>query len=224
MTNIDPTRNTKEHIMILTKAEQELVSIGASVGAGCHPCLEYHVAEAAKVGLAQAAVLQAIADAECVKRSAYNELAVRGRELLGEAAELPPSCCDDTSVAKEFVSVGSAVGANAVIQLRKHIDQARSVGIDNTQLGAAVEVARNVQRHAGEVTAGEAERLTRAVSASHAPIFLTPTASLASSEESCGAGCSCHAEEAASQSEAGACCGAEAQVAVTASAGQGKCC
>ncbi|MEX2374922.1 MAG: carboxymuconolactone decarboxylase family protein, partial [Dehalococcoidia bacterium] len=61
--------------MTLTKAEQELVAIGASVGAGCHPCLEFHLREGAGAGLETAILIQAVADAECVKRSAYNELA-----------------------------------------------------------------------------------------------------------------------------------------------------
>ena len=210
--------------MTLTKAEQEMVAIGASVGAGCHPCLEYHLAEAATAGIAQPDALQAVADAECVKRSAYNELAVRGRELLGEAAELPPSCCDETSVAKEFVSVGSAIGANSVAQLRKHIDQARGVGIDNAQLNHAVEIARNVQRHAAEATAQEAELLTRPLSAGHAPVFLTASAVAPSSEESCGAECGCHSDEGASKAEATACCGEEMAVPVVAGSSAGKCC
>jgi AhpD family alkylhydroperoxidase len=211
--------------MTLTKAEQELVAIGASVGAGCHPCTEYHLAEGAKAGLAQSEMMQALADAECVKRSAYNELAVRGRELLGEAAELPPSCCDDTSVAKEFVSVGSAVGANSIAQLRKHIDQARGVGIDLTQLAHAVKIAQNVQRHAAEATAKEAALLTQVVSRGHAPVFLTGSASAASSEEGCGAECGCHAEEAKSQADAGGCCGDEMAVPVVAGAKSAeKCC
>jgi AhpD family alkylhydroperoxidase len=210
--------------MTLTPAEQELVAIGASVGAGCHPCLEYHLAEAARVGLAQSDMIQALADAECVKRSACNELAVRGRELLGEAAELPPSCCDDTNITKELVSVGSAVGANSVAQLRKHVDQAHGVGIDAAQLNHAVEIARNVQRHAAEFTAREASLLTQTVSRGHAPVFLTATASVPAGEESCGADCGCHSEESASAAEAGPCCGEEIAVPVVAGNVPGKCC
>lgn len=210
--------------MTLTKAEQELVAIGASVGAGCHPCTEYHLAEAAKAGLGQSEMLQALADAECVKRSAYNELAVYSRELLGEAAELPPSCCDDTSIAKELVSVGSAVGANSIAQLRKHVEQARAIGIDLSQLNHAVEIARNVQRHAAEFTAKEAALLTQVVSRGHAPVFLTGSAPAAASEEACGSDCGCHSAQAAPEA-AGACCGDEMAVPVVAGAKAAeKCC
>ena len=214
--------------MTLTKAEQELVAIGASIGAGCHPCLEYHLHEGAAAGLEPAILMQALADAECVKRSAYNELAVYGRELLGESADLPPSCCDDTSVTKEFVSVGSALGANSVAQLRKHIDQARGVGIDLTQLKHAIEIAQNVQRHAAEGTVREAELLTQAVGAAHAPVFLMASP-LSVGEQSCGTDCGCHTAESADSSEAAACC-AESTAAVPvgttagAASAPGKCC
>ena len=207
--------------MTLTKAEQELVALGASVGTGCHPCTEYHLVEAEKVGLGRDVLLQAIADAECVKRSAYNEFAVRGRELLGEAADLPPSCCDDTNFAKEFVSLGSAIGANSVAQLRKHVDQARSVGIDLAQLSHAVEIAQNVQRHAAEFTAKKAALLTQSVSRSHAPVFLTVDAVAPKDEASCGTDCGCNAEQSAAQ----ACCGEEMTIPVGAGAQPaGKCC
>jgi AhpD family alkylhydroperoxidase len=209
--------------MTLTHAEQELVAIGASVGAGCHPCLEYHLKEGARAGLEAAVLSQALADAECVKRSAYNELAVRGRELLGEAAELPPSCCDETSLAKEFVSVGSALGANSVAQLRKHVEQARGVGIDSAQLSHAIEIAGNVQRHADENTVREAGLLTQVVSATHSPVFLNaPTAG--ADQEACGADCGCHEEQESSVARGGACCGEDAVPVVAGSRAAGKCC
>ena len=104
--------------MTLTKAQEELIAIGASIGAGCHPCLEYHLSEASKAGLAQSDLLQALADAECVKRSAYDELSVRGRELLAVEAELPPSCCDETNAMKEFVSQ-----ADQILDRMLHIEE-----------------------------------------------------------------------------------------------------
>jgi AhpD family alkylhydroperoxidase len=176
----------------LTATETELVAIGASIGAGCHPCLDYHLQEGSKAGLGRETLLQAVADGECVKRSAYNELAVRSRELLGEAADLPPSCCDDTNAIKEFVSVGSAVGANSVAQLRKHIEQARTVGIDEAQLIQAIEIAGNVQRHAGAATAREAEALTGVLAQGHSPVFLSAPASQVG-QDACGADCACNA-------------------------------
>ena len=36
---------------MLTPADRELVGIGASIGAGCHPCLEYHLDAGSSAGL-----------------------------------------------------------------------------------------------------------------------------------------------------------------------------
>jgi AhpD family alkylhydroperoxidase len=185
--------------MNLNEQQRELVAIGASIGAGCHPCLEHHLGEAARLGLAQPDLLQAVADAECVKRSSYNELAARGRELLGESAELPPSCCDETSVMKEFVSVGSAVGANSVAQLRKHIDQARGVGIGAEQIELAVRIAESIQRHAAEVTAKAAAGLLQPAkqrSSNTDPQWLIPAAVTPASDSDCGSDCVCREESA----------------------------
>jgi AhpD family alkylhydroperoxidase len=187
----------------LTRTEQELIAIGASVGAGCQPCLEYHLSEGGQAGLSKAELLQALADAECVKRSAYNELAVRGRELLAMAADMPPACCDDTSVMKEFVSVGSAIGANSLIQLRKHIDQARGVGIGNAQLSEAIEIARNVQKHAAEGTAREANLLAATSTPSFEPVFLSAPFADAASEQCCGPECECNSEAVQSNIQTG---------------------
>jgi hypothetical protein len=214
--------------MTLTLAEETLVSIGASVGSGSHSMLARSLAKGAEVGLDAAALLQAIADAECVKRSAYNELAVAAREFLGQTAELPPACCDDTSVAKEFVSVGSALAANAPLQLQKHIEQARGVGIEGDRLTSAIRIAEAVQRQAAEATLGEAEDLTEAPAPpAAAPIFLmaTPPA-----EEVCGPDCGCASEltePAAANAEP--CCGNSAATpamvaAAPVTATQGKCC
>lgn len=40
-----------EHAETLTVERKELVAVGASVGAGCHPCVHYHPKGGAKAGL-----------------------------------------------------------------------------------------------------------------------------------------------------------------------------
>lgn len=210
-------------MMTLTSAEQELVAIGASVGAGCHPCTEHHLKEGSRAGIRREELLQALADAECVKRSAYNELVVASRAHLGESAELPPSCCDDTNIAKEFVSVGSAVGANSVAQLAKHLEQARGVGLTGEQLTEAISIARNVQHHAAEFTAREAVRLGQYQAATKAPIFLTGEPVAVTEENACGADCACRETDTMTPSQ-NACCGDDLAVPVVAGTTSNKCC
>jgi AhpD family alkylhydroperoxidase len=210
--------------MKLTHAQQELVAIGASVGSGCHPCLTYHLAEAARAGLAREAIFQALADAECVKRSAYNEQAVLGRELLNEEAELPPSCCEDTSAEKEYVSLGSAIGANSIAQFQKHAGQAQQVGIDPAAIAEAVTIARQVQARAAEITAEESARIASEAPPKHAPVFLTADVVSAGSEEACGDDCACNEAPAAAETASACGCGEDERVPVVAGTAPGKCC
>ncbi|WP_322794952.1 carboxymuconolactone decarboxylase family protein [Tepidiforma sp.] len=198
----------------LTPAERELAALGASIGAGCFPCTEYHLRAGREVGLDSAALLQAIADAECVKRSGAEELSVHARRELGQPAEVGPGCCNDTNRAKEFVSIGAAVGANALLQLRKHIGQALGLGITPAEIEAAVEAAREVQRHAAGVTAREVSRLL----AEPVRVVSAPAGS------ECGPDCGCHDAQAPAPAEAAsACCGGEVAE-VGAAAERGGCC
>lgn len=209
--------------MNLTRAEQELVAIGASVGAGCHPCLNYHMAEGERAGIQREALFQAVADAECVKRSAYNEQAVFARELLGEKAEMPAACCEDTNVPKELVSLGAAVGANSVAQFQKHADQAGNLGIESERIALAVEAARKVQARAAEITSTEAAQTPAGATATHEPIFLGAEAPATGDNEDCGPGCDCHEVPAAS-AETGCCGTSEAVTPEPVTAGARPCC
>ena len=129
----------------LSEHQRALVGIGACVGSGCFSCLDYHVARARTVGLDDAAILRAIEDAECVKRSAYDETAAHARKVLGLAVQPPPDCCSEDSLEKELVWLGSAVGASAVLQTRKHLDAARAQGITDEQIANVVALATQAQ-------------------------------------------------------------------------------
>ena len=159
---------------MLTPADRELVGIGASVGAGCQSCLEYHLDAGSRAGLGEAGLLKAIEDAECVRRSASGQLSALGRQRLGQVAELPADCCDTSDRAKELAAVGAAVAANSQANLEKHLAAAQLVGLSTRELEEAVRLARAVQRRSAEILAEEATRLlarpeptvTEAVSAS----------------------------------------------------------
>ena len=45
---------------MLTPADRELVGIGASIGAGCQPCLGFHLDAGSRAGLDEVALLKAI--------------------------------------------------------------------------------------------------------------------------------------------------------------------
>ena len=83
--------------MLLEQTEKELVAIGASVGAGCRPCIEHHVMAAREVGLSESELADAVDAAFALRTQATALFAGRVRELLGGSAsalEPPPSATD----------------------------------------------------------------------------------------------------------------------------------
>ena len=175
---------------MLTPADRELVGIGASIGAGCHSCLEFHLHAGSRAGLGQEGLLKAIEDAECVRRSASGQLSALGRRSLGMAAELPADCCDTSDRAKELAAIGAAVAANSRANLEKHIAAATLVGVSARELDEAVRLARAVQRRSEEILAEEATRLL----ARPEPVVAEP----APVSPGCGPDCGCGGTAAAS--------------------------
>lgn len=67
----------------LTPRERELVALGAAMGSNCVPCIEHHVPEARKAGLADAQIAEAIRLADAVRQ-------VPARKVLDAAVALLP--------------------------------------------------------------------------------------------------------------------------------------
>ena len=53
---------------------RELIAIGASITANCHPCLEYHVAKARENGAEEEEIKEAIAVGKIVRKGAAGEM------------------------------------------------------------------------------------------------------------------------------------------------------
>ncbi len=71
-----------------SRAVEELVAIGAALGANCESCLAYHFGEARKAGVSRDDIALAIATARKVKEAAAGEIAkVAGRHLASAATE-----------------------------------------------------------------------------------------------------------------------------------------
>ncbi len=73
-----------------TSRPDELVALGASVGANCHPLLEQHIAGALKQGLTASQVRSAIKMAEIVQQHAADITAGKAAAFI-EAAGLNPA-------------------------------------------------------------------------------------------------------------------------------------
>lgn len=72
-------RNSK----ILDGNIKELIAIGASVSANCHPCIKYHIAKAREMKIDEAEIRQAVEVGRMVRKGAADQM----DELLEELSK-----------------------------------------------------------------------------------------------------------------------------------------
>jgi len=65
---------------------KELVAMGASAAANCHPCIEHHLAECDKLEIPRDEVLEAVRVGLMVNHGAERAVRKHTRKLLGEIA------------------------------------------------------------------------------------------------------------------------------------------
>lgn len=64
---------------------KELVAMGASAAANCHPCMDYHLAKCDELGIDREEVAEAVKVGLMVNRGAESAIRKKTRELLGES-------------------------------------------------------------------------------------------------------------------------------------------
>jgi len=62
---------------------KELIAIGASVSANCHPCVKYHIAKAREMKIDEAEIQQAVDVGQMVRKGAAGQM----DELLEELSK-----------------------------------------------------------------------------------------------------------------------------------------
>ena len=78
---------------------KRLIAVGASVGANCHPCLEYTVGKALEAGVDRDDIMEAVNVAKAVRQGAASSMDKLALKLIRDS--LPPtslgaetcSCC-----------------------------------------------------------------------------------------------------------------------------------
>jgi 4-carboxymuconolactone decarboxylase len=68
----------------LSKKEQELAAIGASIASNCIPCIEHHIAEARKAGLSDEQIKEAVRLADRVRRVPARKVMETAYAILGD--------------------------------------------------------------------------------------------------------------------------------------------
>ncbi len=62
---------------------KELVAMGASAAANCHPCMDHHLAQCDRLGIDREEVAAAVAVGLMVNQGAEKAIRKKTRELLG---------------------------------------------------------------------------------------------------------------------------------------------
>ena len=175
----------------LSSEQKELVAVGASVGAGCQPCVSHHLKAGAKAGLDGEQLLAAVTSAERVTAEAAVAMGDHARAKLGSSVTVPALM---SRLEEALASLGAALGANDVTNIERQLRAAAELGASRPQLQQAIETAHTVQENAARIHLREAERLLDAVAPAVAE-------NEAESSGGCGCGANDETETAAAEAE-----------------------
>ena len=171
----------------LSTEQKELVAVGASVGAGCQPCLSHHLNVGAQAGLGGEQRLAAVVSAERVSAEAAVAIGDHTRATLGTDVSSPALL---SRLEEALASLGAALGANDATNIERQLRAAADLGASRAQLQQAIDTAHTVQENAARIHLREAERLLDTAAT-------TVTAKTDSQhEEGCGCGASNETQEA----------------------------
>ena len=173
----------------LSSEQKELVAVGASVGAGCQPCVSHHLKAGAKAGLDGEQLLAAVTSAERVTAEAAVAMGDHTRAKLGSSVTAPMSRLEEA-----LASLGAALGANDVTNIERQLRAAAELGASRPQLQQAIETAHTVQENAAPIPLRVAPRLLDAVAPAVAE-------NEAESSGGCGCGANDETETAAAEAE-----------------------
>ena len=127
---------------MLRPLEKELVFFGASVAAGCKPCMDYHIDQLRVARADDEEIRQAIADAAHVRSSAQQIMESYGLALTGIAREVDtPDLPGEMTRIRALVCTAAAFALNCTSNLEKHIAQARALGVTDAEVSSVLKAA-----------------------------------------------------------------------------------
>jgi AhpD family alkylhydroperoxidase len=151
----------------LSEQEKELVGLGASVGAGCHPCVDHHLKAAKKADLDDDRLRTAITSAQLVAAQAADDLALHVQRQL-DVDDLTPAA--PAAIDMELAALGAAIGANDRTNIEGHMTAAAALGVTRSQLQQAIDVANSVQTNASAIHLRAAQRMLDEVAPAQTPV------------------------------------------------------
>ncbi len=172
----------------LSLQAREFVAVGASVGAGCHPCVTHHLKAGTGVGLGAQALVAAIMAAERVTADSSARMAQHARRQLPE--QTASGGAGGTVRAATLAALGAAVAANSMPNIERYLAEAAELDVSHDERADAVNVAQNVQQNAARIHAQRTERLL------DVPQEAAPAqAAAAGQADECAEACACHDED-----------------------------
>ena len=80
---------------MLDDRTKELIAIGCSVAANCHPCVKYHVGKAREMSVEGEAINEAVAIGRMVRKGAAGEMDKLLADLTGQPLPRPRNCSEN---------------------------------------------------------------------------------------------------------------------------------
>jgi AhpD family alkylhydroperoxidase len=140
----------------LSLQQKEIVAVGASIGAGCHPCVAHHLKAGATAGLEGEQLLAAATSAERITAEAAVLMADHVRAKIGATVTTPAML---TPLEETLAALGAALGANDAAAIDLQMRAAADQGASRSLLRQVIETAKTVQENAGRIHVREAERV-----------------------------------------------------------------
>jgi AhpD family alkylhydroperoxidase len=144
--------NTKDNIMEnnekLTRKEKGLISVGASVAAGCQPCTAFHIRAALEAGASEVEIRQSVEVALRVREDAVAIMAGVAAKHLGAAQPEDNQLAYSKSTIDELVALSAAFAINCTTSLTYHINAAQLTEATEQQIQIALGISRSIKKTA----------------------------------------------------------------------------
>jgi AhpD family alkylhydroperoxidase len=145
--------------MTVNRRDEEFISVGVSVAAGCKHCFEFHVKEARCHGITEEDLVHSMNIGLDVRERAQaiakeHGLRVLGRKLTqlvsrtGKDDERGQSDAPPGTRIEELTALACAFAVNCETSLERHVAHARAAGATDEDIVGAIAIARFIKREA----------------------------------------------------------------------------
>lgn len=138
---------------VLTAKEEALISVSASIAAGCRPCTEHHVNSAHKAGACDRSIALAIETALRVRESATRAIANWDERCQNVRPELSAEFREQKRAMTALAALAASAAVNSVPDIEEQLETARQAGATPEQIRAALAIAASIQTTAREKAA-----------------------------------------------------------------------